>query len=54
MIPPDFILYASDVSDAAVTEARAYIKTNQLTSDDARLIKKDGMTLVVSKRELWG
>jgi len=53
MIPADFTLYASDDTDAAVSDARAYIKTNQLTADDVRLIKRDGMTLVVAKRELW-
>ena len=49
MISDGFILYASDVSDAAVAEAREYIKTNRLTSEHVRLIKKEGQTLVVAK-----
>lgn len=50
-----FILFASDDSDAGVSDARAYISREGFTSDDVRLIKKDGQALVVAKRkpESW-
>lgn len=53
MIQSGTVLYASDDSDASVTEAREYIARMRLTSDDVRLIRKDGQILVVAKRELW-
>lgn len=49
MMTPGTILFASDDSDESVSDARAYIKTNRLTSEHVRLIKKEGQTLVVAK-----
>lgn len=47
------ILYASDDSESSIAEAREYIARMGLTSDDVRLIRKDGQILVISKRSLW-
>lgn len=53
MIPPKTVLFASDDSQDAVNDARAYINRMGLTKDDVRLVQRDKMTLVLSKRELW-
>ena len=50
---PETTLYASDNSEASVTEAREYIAQHGLTQDDVRFIKKGDYVLVVAKRELW-
>lgn len=47
----DRILYASDDSPASIQEARDYIKREQFTSDDVRLIKRDNQTLVIAKQQ---
>lgn len=44
------VLYASDDSEASITQAREYILREGLTADDVRLIKKEGMVLVIAKR----
>ena len=54
MIKPDTALYASDESAASVTEARDYIKRMELTKEDVKLVQREGQTLIISKRELWG
>lgn len=51
-IPLETVLYASDDSDASITEARAYIRQHSLTQDDVRLIRKAGSVMVVTKREI--
>lgn len=53
MIPPDTVIFASDDSQDAVNDARAYIRRMGLTKDDVRLVQREEMTLVLSKRELW-
>jgi ribosomal protein L36 len=48
------ILYAiSADDDAAVSEARAWVRQNGITPDDARLVRRDGMVMVVDKGETW-
>lgn len=51
-LPPEIVLYASDDSDASITEARDYIRRHGLTQDDVRLIRKGGSVMVVAKREV--
>lgn len=46
------VLYASDGSDEALTEARAWIAARRLTRDDVKLVKRDGQVLVVAEREV--
>ena len=46
------ILFASDNSDEAVTDAKAYIARFGLTHDDVSLLRKDGMTFIVAKRDV--
>lgn len=53
MIHPGHILYASDDSEASVTEAREYIREQGLTAEDVRLIRKEGQILVVAQRRIW-
>lgn len=55
MIQSGFILYASSDCPESVDEARAYIARVGLTSEDVRLIRKEGQVLVVAKRmpEKW-
>ena len=51
MIQPGHILFASsDDTDASISDAREYIREQGLTSDDVRLIKRDGQALVVAKK----
>ena len=49
------VLYASSDCPDAVEEARAYIAREGLTSDDVRLIRREGHILVIAKRmpESW-
>lgn len=53
MIPAGFVLYASDESEASITQAREYIRREGLTADDVKLIKVDQQVRVVAKLELW-
>lgn len=50
-IQPDTYLWAGDDAD----KARAYIRNQGFTSDDVRLIRKDGDVFVIAKRhpESW-
>ena len=51
-IKPGTVLYASDDSQASITDAREYIRHHSLTQDDVRLIRKDWSVMVVAKREI--
>ena len=53
MVKSGMQLFASDTSDAALADAKAYIKRQGLTKDDVKLIKKNGQILVVAIREVW-
>ena len=55
MIQPGTVMFASQDCPEAVEEARAYIRNYGLTSDDVRLIRKEGQILVIAKRmpESW-
>ena len=46
------VLFASDDSEAAVEDAKAYIKRFRLTPDDVQLVKRGGQTLVIAKRNI--
>ena len=45
------VLFASDDSPEAVADAKAYIARFHLTRDDVSLIKREGQTLVIAKRD---
>lgn len=45
------ILYASDDSQDALDDAKAYIRRFSLDRDDVSLVVKNGQTLVVAKRD---
>jgi hypothetical protein len=50
---PETILFAcSDDTQDCISMAREWVKDKSLTSDDVRLVKRDGMTLVIAKREI--
>lgn len=49
MIAPGTVLYASADCDESLQEAREYIAKHQLTADRVRLIRKEGMILVIEK-----
>ncbi len=38
---------------AAIDECKAYVARGGYTQDDVRIIQRDGMTLVIAKRQLW-
>ena len=46
------VLYASDDSDAGVTDARDYIRRHGFTRADVRLVKRDGQVMVIAEREV--
>ena len=46
------VLYASDASDAALDDAKAYIRRFGLTPDDVKIVRQDGQTLVIAKRNV--
>lgn len=48
------VLFAMAPDDEiAVSEARAWLKLHQVTADDARLVKRDGMVLVIDNGHTW-
>lgn len=46
------VLYASDDSQAAIDDAKAYIARFGLTQDDVRIVRRAGQTLVIAKRNV--
>jgi hypothetical protein len=46
------VLYASDTSDDAASEARAYIRQHGLTRDDVKLVRREDQILVIAEREV--
>lgn len=46
------VIFASDDSAEALEDAKAYIKRFSLTLDDVALVRRDGQTLVVAKRDV--
>ena len=52
-LKPGAVMYASDDSEASIADAREYIRQNGLTSEQVKLIRKDGQILVVAKVRLW-
>jgi ribosomal protein L36 len=39
--------------DQGVSDARAWIKAHGITPDGARLVKRDGLVLVIDKGDTW-
>ena len=50
MVKSGTVMYASDDTDASLTDAREYISRMGLTKVDVKLIKKQGQILVVAIR----
>lgn len=46
------VMFATMECEEAVQEARDYILKMQLTAENAKIVKKDGMILVVLKEDL--
>lgn len=44
------VLYASDDSADAVADAKAYVARFGLTRDDVQIIRHEGQTLIIAKR----
>lgn len=50
----EVILYAISADDeASVARARAWLRYHGITTDDARLVRRDGMVLVEDRGETW-
>lgn len=45
------VLYASDDSQDALDDAKAYIRRFSLDRDDVSLVVRNGQTLVIAKRD---
>lgn len=52
MIRIGTILFASDATDEAVSDAKSYLARMKLTREDCRLVKRDGQTLVIAEKDL--
>lgn len=52
VISDGVVIFASNTTQEAIQEARAYIAKYHLTVDDVRLIKVDEQVRVVTKRPL--
>jgi len=46
------VIFASDASREGVRDAKEYIRRFGLTKDDVSLVQRDGMTLVLAKRDI--
>jgi hypothetical protein len=46
------VLFASDDSEEAVEDAKTYISRFRLTHDDVQLVRREGQTLVIAKRNV--
>jgi len=52
MIPRRTTLFASDDSDDALADARAWLALWGYTRDDCKLVKCDGQILVIAERDI--
>lgn len=50
MVKSGTVMYASDTTEASLTDAKEYISRMGLTKLDVKLIKKQGQILVVAIR----
>jgi hypothetical protein len=51
--PINTILFvSSNTSDESIEAAQKYIADKSLSSDDVKLVKKQGMTFVIAKRDI--
>lgn len=49
---PNTALFTGTDCEEAVTEAREYIKKYGYTAEDVKLVKRDGVVQVITKREI--
>jgi len=54
VIPRRTTLFASDDSDDALADARAWLALWGYTRDDCKLVKRDGQILVIAERDIEG
>jgi hypothetical protein len=47
------VIFASDASPEGIADAKAYIRRFGLTQDDVRLVRQDGQSLVIAKRNVF-
>jgi predicted O-methyltransferase YrrM len=47
------VIFASDASPEGLADAKAYIRRFGLTQDDVRLVRQDGQSLVIAKRNVF-
>jgi len=52
ILPAGMVIFATDDSAEGVQDARAEIKRREFTQDDVRLVKKDGLCLIIAKKPL--
>ncbi len=45
-------LFTGADCEEAIAEARAYIKKYNYTADDVKLVKRDGVVQIITKREI--
>jgi len=48
------VIFASDDSEEALADARAWLALWGYTRDDCKLIKRDGQILVIAERDIEG
>lgn len=47
-----WVLFATDDSEAGISDARQWCKDNSMTGEDVRLVRREGQCLVIAKREV--
>lgn len=54
MIRSGTVVFATDDSEAGVSDARAWLASKGLTRADVKLVKREGQVLVIAERGLDG
>jgi len=52
LLPPDYVLFAGVNCPEHIEDAKEYIRRNELTSDDVKMMASEKSLLIVSKKEV--
>ena len=51
-LPPDTVIFATDISDAGIADARGWLKQQNYTGEQVKIVKREKQCLIIAKTRI--
>lgn len=51
-LPPDTVIFATDTSEAGIADARGWLKQQNYTGEQVKIVKREKQCLIIAKVQI--